>query len=189
LRNRLFRNWVRESLRNLVRDALLLFFIVLVALWSLPLISELLSLGSLAAPVPLVVLVVLAIVAVRTLTDMHRQLVNIFNRTFLGGPVELGSFANGAPVGQVPTAQTARVGTAAAEDQAEDSAVGPAAHTRNLDASARGRRFWQPRTWPRPRSRTAIVALFSSCALLLLALGWTMGYWLSSWSEWWFLAD
>ena len=189
LRNRLFRNWVRESLRNLVRDALLLFFVVLVALWSLPLISELLSLGSLAAPVPLVVLVVLAIVAVRTLTDMHRQLVNIFNRTFLGGPVELSSFANGAPVGQVPTAQTARVGTAAAEDPAEDSAVGPAAHTRNLDASARGRRFWQPRTWPRPRSRTAMVALFSSCALLLLALGWTMGYWLSSWSEWWFLAD
>ena len=189
LRNRLFRTWVQESLRNVVRDALLLIFVIVVTLWSLPLIFELLSLGSLAAPIPLIVLAVLAIVAIRTLTDMHRQLVNTFNRTFLGAPSELSSLASEEGVGEAVTDQVTQAGTVVAVSPPVDSVVGLAEGTPGSRGLVRGRSFLQPRTWLRPRSRTAIAALFSSCAVVLLALGWTLGYWLSSWSEWWFLAD
>ena len=188
LRNRLFRSWVRESLRNLVRDALLLFFVIAVTLWSLPLISELLSLGSLATPVPLIVLLVLAIVGVRTLTNMHRQLVTAFNRTFLGVPAELSSFTREGPISNASAVQTSPSNTAAASP-IESSIVGSASDTKDRPASSRIRRILQPLTGLRPRSKPAFVAMFSSCAVLLLSLGWTVGYWLSSWSEWWFLTD
>ena len=189
VRNRMFRTWVRESLRNLVRDALLLFIVIVVTLWSLPLISELLSLGSLSAPVPLIVLVVLALVAVRTLSDMHRQLVTTFNRTFLGGPTEFRPVAGEEAIGQASTAQVAPAETVVEVSLGDKLTAGLTADARNPAAQAWFRRILQPRTWPRPRNKTGIVLLVCGSALVLLAMGWALGYWLSSWSERWFLAD
>jgi CPA2 family monovalent cation:H+ antiporter-2 len=82
--------WGQERLRNVIRDAVSAALIIFIGVWSLPLILELLSLGDLAAPLPLVVLAVLVFVAIRTLTRMHGQLVTAVSRTFLGDGSDAG---------------------------------------------------------------------------------------------------
>jgi CPA2 family monovalent cation:H+ antiporter-2 len=76
--------WGQDRLRSIIRDAVSTALILLIGIWSFPLILELLSLDSLAAPLPLVVLAVLVLVAIRTLTHMHGQLVTAVSLTFLG---------------------------------------------------------------------------------------------------------
>jgi len=83
-RNRRFRSWVPQVLQQIVRDFTLILAVLFIGLWSLPLATELLSLGSLATPLPLAVLGILALVALGTLARMQRQLVGAFGRTFLG---------------------------------------------------------------------------------------------------------
>lgn len=104
-----FRTWVPHVLQQIVRDFTLILAVLVIALWSLPLVTELLSLGSLAAPLPLAILGVLALVALATLAHMQRRLVNVFGRTFLGSESslqlterpgrrrDLGDGADGAP--------------------------------------------------------------------------------------------
>ncbi|MSQ07344.1 MAG: cation:proton antiporter [Dehalococcoidia bacterium] len=76
--------WGQERLRNVISDVVSTALILLIGISSLPLVLELLSLGKLAGPLPLVVLAVLVLVAIRTLTHMHGQLVTAVGRTFLG---------------------------------------------------------------------------------------------------------
>jgi len=73
-----------ERLRNVARDVASAAVILLIGIWSLPLVLELLSLNSLAAPLPLVVIAALIFIAIRSLTHMHGQLVSAVSRTFLG---------------------------------------------------------------------------------------------------------
>ena len=44
--------WVQSSLRNVIRDSVMIFLLILVGLWSIPFVGELLSLGGFAVPVP-----------------------------------------------------------------------------------------------------------------------------------------
>ena len=76
--------WVQEALRSIIRDSIMILLIILIGLWSIPFLSELLSLGSLATPLPFVILAVLVIVAIRALRSVHGYLVDTFSRTFLG---------------------------------------------------------------------------------------------------------
>ena len=86
LRRRASRVWVQETLRNVIRDSVMIFIIFLIGLWSVPFVSELLSLGGVAIPVPLVVLAALVYIAVRS--GLHGHLVEAFSRPFLGDPEE-----------------------------------------------------------------------------------------------------
>ena len=90
--------WGQERLRNVIRYAVSAALILFIGVWSFPLILELLSLGELAAPLPLVVLAVLVFVAIRTLTHMHGQLVTAVSRTFLGDGSDAGN--SDGPAGQ-----------------------------------------------------------------------------------------
>ncbi len=93
--------WGQERLRSIIRDAVSTALIILIGIWSLPLVLELLALDDeLAAPLPLVVLAVLVLVAIRTLTHMHGQLVTAVSRTFLGDAAGVAS--PGASDGQAP---------------------------------------------------------------------------------------
>ena len=76
--------WVQSSLRNVIRDSVMIFLLILVGLWSIPFVGELLSLGGFAVPVPFLVLSALVFAAIRTLTRIHSQLVDTFSKTFLG---------------------------------------------------------------------------------------------------------
>ena len=75
----------KGNVRVILRDSILVIMGVLVAIWSLPFISELLTLGSLAAPIPIVMLVSLVALTWRTAFKIHRTLESTFSETFLGG--------------------------------------------------------------------------------------------------------
>lgn len=67
-----------------LRDSILVIMAALVAIWSLPFVSQLLMLGSLAAPVPVLLLVSLVAVTWRAAFKIHRTLESTFSQTFLG---------------------------------------------------------------------------------------------------------
>jgi hypothetical protein len=75
----------RDRVRNIIRDALLAWLVFVIGIWSIPLLVELLSLGSLALPVSLVIVAILGFIAVKTLTHMQAQLESTFSATFVGG--------------------------------------------------------------------------------------------------------
>ena len=188
LRHIVFRGWVRERLRKAILDALLLFLVLAIVLWSLPLVSELLSLGSLATPLPLVVLALLALLGVKTLTDFHRQLLAAFSHTLLGA-----SEPASQPIEQ--SATTPEVGPVSIQPQeAASDASSPAIPsdlpTGELEPVIPGPNFRDvlKRVWQHPRPKRVSVITLASALLVPLALSWTLGYWLSSWSELWFLS-
>jgi hypothetical protein len=93
LRRGIFRVRTLERLRNVMRDAILVLLVIVIGLWSIPLVLELLSLGSLAtAPLPLATLAVLGFLTFRILARLHRQLIIAFGQTFLGGPARRPAF-------------------------------------------------------------------------------------------------
>jgi monovalent cation:H+ antiporter-2, CPA2 family len=86
LRRGVFRVRTLERLRNVMRDSILVLLVIVIGLWSIPLMLELLTLGSLAtAPLPLATLAVLGFLTFQILARMHRQLMTAFGQTFLGG--------------------------------------------------------------------------------------------------------
>lgn len=138
LRQGIFRIWVQERLRVVIRDFILIFFIFLIGLWFIPFVWESLSLGFLAAPVPLVILLALVLVAIRLLTQIHGSLVATFSRTFLGEPggqardaaVQIPPtplFGQGGPgaiaESSTPSPTSARQPSGIAQDAAHDVAV------------------------------------------------------------------
>jgi hypothetical protein len=74
----------RDRVRNIIRDALLAWLVFVIGIWSIPLVVELLSLGTLAWPVALIIMAILGFIAVRTLTHMQAQLETTFSATFVG---------------------------------------------------------------------------------------------------------
>jgi CPA2 family monovalent cation:H+ antiporter-2 len=74
----------RDRIRNIIRDALLAWLVFVIGIWSIPLLVELLSLGTLALPVSLVIVAILGFIAVKTLTHMQAQLETTFSATFVG---------------------------------------------------------------------------------------------------------
>ena len=74
----------RQNLRVVLRNSVLILILILPTVWSIPFIVHLLSLGSVAAPVPaLILLGVTAGVAIAAF-QMHSTLEDTFRHTFLG---------------------------------------------------------------------------------------------------------
>ncbi len=79
--------WRQDVARLVIRDSSVLLLIVLLGIWSLPLVTELLSLGGFAAPVPLALIAVALALAAGAIFRVHQVLVSTVTRTFLGdGP-------------------------------------------------------------------------------------------------------
>ena len=74
----------RERLRIIIRDSILVLLVIVIGIWTIPLALELLSLGFLAAPLPLLVLAGIGFLAFRILRRMHSQLETSFGQTFAG---------------------------------------------------------------------------------------------------------
>ncbi|MBI4311191.1 MAG: cation:proton antiporter [Chloroflexi bacterium] len=78
------RRWNREDLRQVIRDSILAALVVLIAIWTIPFVSHLLSLGRLSIPVPLLLLGGAVFITARIAFKIHAILVATFSRTFLG---------------------------------------------------------------------------------------------------------
>jgi CPA2 family monovalent cation:H+ antiporter-2 len=76
--------WGSGNLRVVLRDSILIIILFLPAVWSLPLISQLLSLGSISAPIPAIILIGLVTLTARTAFQIHKTLEHTFQHTFLG---------------------------------------------------------------------------------------------------------
>ncbi len=77
--------WNREELRQVIRDSILALLVILLAIWAIPFLSHLLSLGHLLSiPVPFLLLGSAVFITARIAFKIHRILVATFSRTFLG---------------------------------------------------------------------------------------------------------
>ncbi|MCE2405553.1 MAG: cation:proton antiporter [Dehalococcoidia bacterium] len=76
--------WHRGALRNMFRDSLLAVILIMTAVWTIPLVTELLSLGPLSVPVPVLLLLAVAVLTGRTIIKVHGLLEETVRRTFLG---------------------------------------------------------------------------------------------------------
>ena len=174
-----FRTWVPEALHQVGRDftrALLMLFIVV---WSLPLITNLLSLGSLAAPLPLAMLALMTILAFLAVARIQRQLMHSLGHTFLGQELRLALLERHpeTPEGEEapPTRRTFT--------DVYVEAQGPAERL-----PERRRRNDGGRGGPlRGRRRLVVRAGVYTAVLGLLAAGWSAGYILTNGEVWWFL--
>ena len=77
-------SWGSGNLRVVLRDTILIMVLILPGIWSIPFISHLLSLGSLSAPLPIILLVGLVSGLAGATFQIHHVLVRMFSRTFLG---------------------------------------------------------------------------------------------------------
>jgi CPA2 family monovalent cation:H+ antiporter-2 len=76
--------WRGRNLNVVLRDSILILLLAIPAIWSLPLVSQLLSLGSLSTPLPILLLIALIAGLAWTAFQIHRVLEATFSRTFLG---------------------------------------------------------------------------------------------------------
>jgi CPA2 family monovalent cation:H+ antiporter-2 len=74
----------RAAVVRLVQQSILAALVALAVVWALPFMIELLSIGSLAAPLPIVVLLITVLVTARLAIKIHRALEVAFRRTILG---------------------------------------------------------------------------------------------------------
>ena len=94
--------WAQPTLRNIIRDSVMIFLLVIVGLWSIPFVAELLSLGALAVPVPVIILLAFVCVAIRALTRIHGYLVQTFSQTLLGEPAMKSLWSRPNPIHDSP---------------------------------------------------------------------------------------
>ena len=71
------------TLRAILRDALLVALVALLAIFSLPFLSGLLSLGSFVAPLPILIFVAIIVGAWRLVFRLHRSMEDAFRFAFL----------------------------------------------------------------------------------------------------------
>ena len=71
------------TLRAILRDAFLFALIVLLAVFSIPFLSGLLSLGSFIAPVPILIFIAILVGAWRLVSRLHRSMEDAFRFAFL----------------------------------------------------------------------------------------------------------
>lgn len=76
--------WGRADLHDVLRDSILGAMAVLLAVWSLPFISQLVIMGSFSTPIPIMLLVGLVALLWRVAFKIHHALAQAFSRTFLG---------------------------------------------------------------------------------------------------------
>jgi CPA2 family monovalent cation:H+ antiporter-2 len=76
--------WRTEESRLLLRDSMLAAVAVLLGVWAVPLLSQLLSLGQLSVPVPVIFLAGIAFVLARSVLKLHHALEATLERTMLG---------------------------------------------------------------------------------------------------------
>jgi uncharacterized integral membrane protein len=76
--------WRGRNLNVVLRDSILILLLAIPAIWSLPLVSQLLSLGSLSTPLPILLLIALIAGLAWAAIRIHRVLETTFSRTFLG---------------------------------------------------------------------------------------------------------
>jgi hypothetical protein len=74
----------RNSLRLVLRDSILILILMVPAIWSIPFISRLLSLGTLSAPLPILLLIGVSAGLTLAAFQIHSVLETTFSRTFLG---------------------------------------------------------------------------------------------------------
>jgi hypothetical protein len=74
----------RNSLRVVLRDSILILILVVPIIWSVPFISRLLSLGTLSAPLPILLLIGVSAGLTLAAFQIHGVLETTFSRTFLG---------------------------------------------------------------------------------------------------------
>ena len=95
--------WAQPTLRNIIRDSVMIFLLAIVGLWSIPFVAELLSLGALAVPVPVIILLAFVLVAIRGLKRIHGYLVQTFSQTLLGEPAVNLLWSSPNPLTDSPT--------------------------------------------------------------------------------------
>ena len=92
-------SWTQGNLRAVFRDTALLPILVVPGVWSIPLVSRLLALGSFSAPLPIImvtgIVAALAVVAFR----IYRVLKVMFSQTFLGEDDPAAQDLSGRPRG------------------------------------------------------------------------------------------
>ena len=76
--------WRTEELRLLVRDSLLAAVAILLGVWAVPLLSQLLALGNVSVPVPILFIAGVAFVLGRSIIKLHSALEGTLGRTMLG---------------------------------------------------------------------------------------------------------
>ena len=76
--------WTYGSLRAVFRDTALVLILLVPGVWSIPLISRLLALGSLSAPLSLIIAAGIVSALVATTFRIHRMLKPMFTQTLLG---------------------------------------------------------------------------------------------------------
>jgi CPA2 family monovalent cation:H+ antiporter-2 len=79
------RLWPREALRHVLRESIALALVVVVGLWSIPFIAKLLSIGSLALAVPLLMLAAVLYFTVGSVRDIHSRVEAVFHHTLRNG--------------------------------------------------------------------------------------------------------
>ena len=76
-------NWTRGNLRMAFRDTALIPLLAVPGIWSIPMVSRLLELGSLSAPLSLLIIAVIVALLVAATFRIHRTLVPMFGQAFL----------------------------------------------------------------------------------------------------------
>ena len=72
-----------RPLRRLASESITLVLLLIIGLWSIPLLGRLLALGSLASPLPLLAIFAIVAFGFRSLRRIHSELVLAFSSTFL----------------------------------------------------------------------------------------------------------
>ena len=173
-----FRPWVPEALHQVGRDFTRALLMLFIGVWSLPLITNLLSLGSLAAPLPLALLALMTLLAFLAVARIQRQLMHSLGHTFLGQELRL------ALLERRPETPEGEEGTPAPRTFTDVyvEAQGPA---ERLPERRRGN---GGRAAPvRGRRRLVVRAGVYTAVLGLLAAGWSAGFILTNGEVWWFL--
>jgi len=74
----------QETLRTIIRSSIMVPFSILLAIWSIPLIISLLSLGSFAIAAPIILLAILIYFLSTSVRNIHSQLETTFRTTLFG---------------------------------------------------------------------------------------------------------
>lgn len=76
--------WRRENVRAIFRDTILAVVVILVAIWAIPLMTQLLSIGEFSIPVAILLIAGVVFLTGRAAFKVHKVLEATFSRTFLG---------------------------------------------------------------------------------------------------------
>ncbi len=76
--------WSRKRLRIVLRDSIMIVITILIALWTIPLVVQLVAIGSLALAVPLLLLAIALFLILGSMRQIHRQIEGAFDKALFG---------------------------------------------------------------------------------------------------------